>query len=104
MAVAGRDDRHDARIGDAQTRDPADPQLRVDDGEVVGAHLAGAHLVVVRVGGGLDEGAQLVLGLRVVGGHQLLAPTHGANALVAKIRREILTASTSFSRSLGSPR
>ena len=51
--------------------DAADPELRVDDREVVGAHLAGARLVVVRVGGGLDEGAQLVVGLRVVGRHQL---------------------------------
>ena len=52
--------------------DAADPQLRIDDSEVVGPHLAGARLVVVRVGGRPDEGPQLVVGLRVVGRHQLL--------------------------------
>ena len=84
--------------------DAADPELRVDDSEVVGAHLAGARLVVVRVGGGLDEGAQLVVGRRVVGRHQL-----GTDPRCEGLGREdraaqILTASTSFSRSLGSPR
>ena len=77
------------------TRSPATPRTRssrVDDREVVGAHLAGARLVVVRVGASLDERAQLVVGPCDVGPGISSCPTHGANACVAKISRAILTA------------
>ena len=67
MAVAGRDNRHDARVRHPQPGDAAHPELRVHDGEVIGAHLAGARLVVVRVGRRLDECSQLVVRPRIVG-------------------------------------
>ena len=50
VAVARRDGRHHARVGDPQALDAVDAQLGIDDRELVEAHLAGAGLVVVRVG------------------------------------------------------
>ena len=104
VAVARRHDRHDARVGDPQPLDAAHPQLGVDDRQVVGAHLARARLVVVRVGSRPSRrpATRRRSSDRLAGISS--APTHGANALVAKISRAILTASTSCSRSLGSPR
>ena len=47
VRVARGDQRHHGRVGDAQALDPVHPELRIDDGQLVDAHLAGAGLMVV---------------------------------------------------------
>ena len=56
IRVAGGDERHDRRIGDAQPVDAPDAELRIDDRPVVHAHAAGADLMVV----GDDSAAHVV--------------------------------------------
>ena len=48
VRVARGDERHDRRVRHPQALDPVDPELWIDDGQLVDAHLARADLVVIR--------------------------------------------------------
>jgi hypothetical protein len=56
IGISTNQGRHDGRIGDTQAVDAAHAQLRIHHGHgvAVGAHLAGAHRVVLRVGAVAD--------------------------------------------------
>src|SRR5436190_18962036 len=71
VAVARRYRRHDARIHDADAGQTADPQLRVDNRQVVDAHPAGTGLVVVTVGAVPHEPLDVGPRAHVRPGHQL---------------------------------
>src|SRR3954454_21159990 len=57
IGIAGGDSRENRRVDDAQAPQPVHPQLVVDDGHGVFAHLAGSHRVE-------DGGSQLARGSR----------------------------------------
>jgi hypothetical protein len=42
MDIDGRLDRNNGRVGDSETLDATDAELRIDDGHLIGAHPAGA--------------------------------------------------------------
>src|SRR5258708_4613135 len=50
VGVAADQRRHDRGVNDAQAFEAADAQLRIDDGEIVTPHLAGADRVIDRLG------------------------------------------------------
>jgi hypothetical protein len=71
VGVAAGDQWHDRRIHDAQPVDASNPQVRIDDGVLVHAHLARAHRVIKKLDATADVRFDVVVGLDAGAGEDL---------------------------------